>query len=233
MSLQRVVQDKSAPIRAVSRNVNEDIKLAITNESLDTIKAGFSKVNGFYLLTFPTSQITYCFDLRNPLPDGSSKTTTWSIVPKAIFETKARKLYLGRAGYLGEYSGYLDDTATYRMSYYTTWIDFGNPIQTSILKKIFATFIGGLNQNVIFKWAYDFSNSYFSSPATITTGSAVAEYNIAEYNIGEYGGGLNIANLTAQGSSSGKVLQFGFESEISSNSLSVQKIDLYTKDGRF
>jgi len=232
MSLQRVVQDKSAPFRSVSKNVNEDIKSAITNETIANIKAGFSAVNGFYLLTFPTLQKTYCFDTRNPLQDGSAKTTTWSLVPKCINETNGRKLYLGSAGYIGEYSGYNDNTATYRMSYYSTWVDFGNPIQTSILKKIFLTVIGGSNQVVTFKWAYDFSSQYFSENASIPTQNT-SEYGIAEYGIGEYSGGIGVNTLVAQGSSSGKVLQFGFETIVSANSLSIQKVDIYTKEGRY
>lgn len=232
MSLQRVVQDKSAPFRSVSRNVDEDIKLAITNETVANIKAGFSAVNGFYLLTFPVTQKTFCFDTRNPLPDGSAKTTTWSIVPKCIAETKGRKLYFGVPGYIGEYSGYNDDMATYRMNYYSTWIDFGNPIVTSILKKILLTVVGGSNQIIIFKWAYDFSTSYFSEQSIIPA-STSSEYGIAEYDIGEYSGGVGVNTLTAHGTSSGKVLQFGFEVIVSANSLSIQKIDIYTKDGRY
>jgi hypothetical protein len=232
-SLLRTIQEKSAPIRQVSKNVHDDLQSMVNLETLANIKSGFSAVNSFYLLTMPATMRTYCFDTRSPLQDGSAKATIWSgTTSKAFYETKGRKFYMGKAGYLGEYSGYLDDTAKYRMTYYTTWIDFGNPIQKSILKKIRLTVIGGSEQTIIFKWAYDFSSSYFSSSATLPVGGTVAEYGIAEYGIGEYDAKLLVNLLSVNGSSSGQVLQFGFEVELDNAALSIQKIDLYTKNGR-
>lgn len=237
-SLQRTIQEKSIPFRQTSRNVHDDLQGCISNEeltvpSLSTIKAGYSAVNSFYLLTCPTSQKTYCFDTRTTLPDGSAKTTMWLGAPsKCFLETKARKLYMGKPGYLGEYSGYLDDAVTYRMSYYTSWIDFGNPIQASILKRILLTLIGGISQAIVFKWGYDFSDNYFNETGYIVGATNSAQYGIGQYGISEYSNGININVLSVNGSSSGKILQFGFEADISNQNLSIQKIDLFTKDGR-
>lgn len=230
-SLMRTIQEKSAPIRTVSKNINEDLKLEITAETLADIKSGYSEVNGFYLLTMPASMKTYCFDTRQSLEDGSCRVTSWSYVPKCIFETKGRKLYFGNSTYIGEYSGYLDNASTYNMAYYTTWIDFGNPIQTSILKKIILTMVGSGTQAITFKWAYDFNESYFSESASIT-GVTVAMYGTAVYGTSVYGAAVNINKVGVAGSSSGQVLQFGFETVINNSQVSIQKIDLYTKDGR-
>jgi hypothetical protein len=234
MSLMRVIQEKSAPLGVLSKNVLEEIQSHVAVENTENIKAVYSAVNAFYLIMMPALSEAYCFDLKNKLQDGSAKVTTWTnINPKCLFETKDRHLYLGKDGYIGEYTGYLDDTIEYRFAYYTPFIDFGNPIQKSILKKILCVVIGGTNQPFVFKWAYDFNSTFFSQQTEITGVTHSSEYGIAEYNSGaEYGGNLLVHTLDVNGSSSGRVLQLGIEAQISGKSISIQKIDLFTKDGR-
>jgi hypothetical protein len=119
------------------------------------------------------------------------------------------------------------------MSYYTTWIDFGNPIQKSILKKIRLTVIGGSDQDVIIKWAYDFDSTYFSEIVSIASNSFASQYNVSQYNTtSQYFGNATVNVLSANGLSQGQVLQFGFETDINDSAFSVQKIDLLTKNGR-
>jgi hypothetical protein len=234
VSLLRVIQEKSAPIRNLSKNVNADLQTAVSSETLANVKSGFSAVNNFYVLTMPTSMKAYCFDTKSPLEDGSAKTTIWTgTQAKSFYETKGRLFYTGRAGAIGTYSGYLDSGSSYRMTYYTPWLDFGNPIETSILKKIILTAIGGSSQTVTFKWAYDFNTSYFSEQDTVPTNVYFAQYNVSQYNTtAQYAGGGTVNLLKAHGTSAGQVLQFGFETEMNNSEFSVQKIDLYTKAGR-
>lgn len=233
-SIKRVIQEKSAPMGMISKNVHDALQAHVTFDTLANVKSGFSAVNSFYLLTMPASMKTYCFDTRQILQDGSSKATVWTgASPTAFYETKGRLFYTGRPGYIGTYSGYLDNTANYRMTYYTTWIDFGDPIRKSILKKIRLTVIGGQDQDVVFKWAYDFASLYFSSIDSIEANPNQAEYNVAEYNtIYEYSSATDVNVLSVNGSSQGQMLQFGFETEIIGSELSVQKIDLLAKTGR-
>jgi hypothetical protein len=232
-SVQRTIQEKSAPMRNFSKNVHSDIQGYAALETLENVKAVYSPSNSFYLITFPSSAVTYCFDLRSPLQDGSARITTWTnIDPKAFCETRDKILYIGKAGYLGSHEGYYDNGANYRMSYFTTWIDFGNPIQTSILKKVILTLIGLSNQTVVFKWAYDFMQTYFSQTSVLSGVSTPAEYGTAEYGLAEYAGNVAINTLTVNGSSAGKVLQFGVEAQVGGYNLSIQRIDLYTKNGR-
>ena len=168
------------------------------------------------------------------LEDGSARATMWTgECSTAFYETKGRRFFLGKPGYIGEYAGYLDDASSYRMTYYTTWIDFGNPIQKTILKKIRMTCIGGNDQSVIFKWAYDFSLSYFSETQDIPTSSYSAQYGVSQYNTtAQYSANVTVNTLSANGMSQGQVLQFGFETEMNDAAFSVQKIDLLTKNGR-
>jgi len=232
-SLLRTIQEKSAPMRELSKNVRDNLQDNLGLETMDDIKSAYSATNAFYLLTLPTSDKTYCFDMRSILDNGAARTTTWdTITPKSYLFTSSRKLYIGKAGYIGEYTGYLDDTAEYRMKYYTTWIDFGNPIQKSILKKIIATLIGTDSQTLVFKYGFDFLESYQSQSATITSSGASSEYGIAEYNIAEYGGSALSNEMSVNAGGHGRVIQLGLEAQINSKQLSIQKIDIFTKNGR-
>ena len=233
-SLLRTIQEKSSPIRSISKNVHEDLQSMVTNETQPDVKSGYSAVESIYLLTMPTGVNTYCFDTRSPMEDGSTKVTKWPGTPAtAFYETKGRLFYTGRRGCIGTYTGYADNTVAYRMTYFTTWIDFGNPIQKSILKKIRTTLIGGATQSVVIKWAYDFSSNFFSATGLFIPGTTtVSEYGTAEYGIAEYSGTTSVNVLSVNGLSSGQLLQFGFEAEIATNQVSIQKIDLLTKNGR-
>lgn len=232
-SLMRTIQEKSSPLRELSKNVRDEIQSHITNENLDNIKSVYSPIHAFYLITMPALNETYCFDMRAPLEDGSARVTDWyDITPRSFLASKSRKLYLGQPGYVSEYTGWLDNTSQYRMEYYTTWMDFGNPIQTSILKKIIMTCIGVLNQIIVFKWGYDFVTTYQSQEATITSTAQEAEWGIAEWGIDEWGSIIDVSMVPVNAGGSGRVIQFGFEAQINGKSVSVQKIDIYSKNGR-
>lgn len=232
-SLRRTIQEKSSPLREISKNVRDELQSHINVENVDNIKSGYSPTNAFYLLTMPSMNEVYCFDMRSMLPDGSARVTDWyDFVPRAFLETTTRKFYVGMTSYIGEYSGYLDDTSQYRMEYYTTWNDFGNPIQTSILKKIRMTLIGVINQVIIFKWGFDFKREYRSQEATITSTATVAEWGTFEWGLFEWGSLIDISDIHVNAGGAGQVIQFGFEAQINDKSVSVQKIDIYTKNGR-
>jgi hypothetical protein len=145
-------------------------------------------------------------------------------------------LLIGKNGYIGKYSGYLDDGQTYRMSYYTNHADLGDVTITSIVKRISIVVIGGSDQVVTVKWGYDFSESYLSENEQIPT-QGISEYGIAEYGansvpLSQYAGGIVIQTLTTQATGSGKVVQTGYEAEVNGFELSIQKIEILAKRGR-
>jgi hypothetical protein len=230
-SLLRTIQEKSSPIRDISANVRDDLMLLIDAETSKQVKAAYYERDAFYLISFPTSNICYCFDARGLLQNNAAKATLWRQSITALCATVGRSLYLGKAGYIGNYTGYLDDTAQYRMLYYTNWFDVGSATIEKILKKVGITFIGGRGVNVAIKWAFDYSQSYQSTTYTLAN-PAVAEYGIAEYGIGEYTAGIVFDNNTTQLGGTGRLIQLGIEAMINGSELSVQKMDCYVKQGR-
>jgi hypothetical protein len=231
-SLQRVVQEKSLPFRDISKNVRDELLSNVNSEVLKYIKAVYFSTDAFYLLALPSTGFTYCFDTRGTLENGSARTTIWKqIAPTAFCVTQDRQLYIGKAGYIGKYDSYEDNGATYRMSYFTNYFDFGSATTNKILKKINVTAIGGSAQPIAVKWGYDYTRNYFSR-GIILQRVEVFEYGTAEYNIATYTNGiaLDTANIPASGS--GTVLQIGFESDIDGTPLSIQKIDFFLKQGK-
>lgn len=231
-SLQRVIQEKSLPFRDVSKNVRDELISYANTEDADNIKAVYYPTDAFYLLSFPGTGFTYCFDTRGSLENGAARTTIWrNISPTAFCLTQDRQLYIGKPGYIGKYEGYTDNTALYRMSYYTNYFDFDQPTTTKMLKRINMVAIGGSAQSIAFKWAFDYISNYRSGVVTLAT-MTVYEYGTAEYNIAEYSNGIALDNAQINAGGSGKVLQLGFEADINNAPLSIQKIDFSLKAGK-
>jgi hypothetical protein len=178
------------------------------------------------------SDLVYCFDMRQTLQNGSARATVWNkITPASLYYTRDKRLLVGKPGYIGTYSSYLDHTETYRFSYFTNFFDFQSPTTLKVLKKISMTFIGGNGAKAIVKYGFDYS-SQFLSRNIILGNINIAEYGIAEYNIGVYTAGVVFDNQKIQASGSGNVLQMGVETVIDGFEISLQKLDCYVKTGR-
>lgn len=231
-SLGRTIQEKSSPMRDVSKNVRDQFLLLLTNEDKKQIRSVYYEPDAFYLLALPTSGYTYCFDVRAPLEDGSFRVTIWdTISPKAFLATRGRRLLLGKQNGIAIYNGYQDNGENYTFTYYTPYIDFSNPSVTKILKKIVVTVVGGSNTTLDIKWAFDYNTNY-SVQSVITQTAPTFEYGVAEYGVAEYAASIFIDQLRQQLSGSGNVVQIGVESAINGNPLSLQKLDIYSVVGR-
>jgi hypothetical protein len=232
-SIARVIQEKSAPINDISFNVRDDLVAYVDSESnKEKIKAAYYPKDAFYILTLPTSKYVFCFDLRGRLQNGAARVTIWdSLEPTALHVTYTGDLLLGKEGYLGKYFGFLDDTAKYRLRYYTNYFDLGSPTTMKFLKKGNFVVVGGVGQDVALKYGFDYINSYRSITKQLRTGS-VYEYNIGEYAIAEYSSGLVLEEVNSNLGGSGSIMQLGFEADINQSPLSIQKIDIYVKAGK-
>ena len=236
-SLMRTIQEKSSPERDLSKNVRDDLMSVVSGETASNIKAIYSETNALYLLNLPSSKFVYAFDTKGIMQNGSSRATIWdSIEPTSFCSKRNGDLLLGKNGYIGKYSTYLDDASTYRMAYYTNNSDLGDVNVTSILKKIKVIIVGGSNQLVTLKWGYDFTGNYYSAQVSIPT-QTTAEYGIAEYGanattVAYYTSGVALTTIETTASSKGKIVQIGVEMDINNSQLSIQKIELQAKNGK-
>jgi hypothetical protein len=231
-SFSRVIQEKSMPVREISRNVRDDF-MSLVNQETTGLRAVYSPENAFYLLYLPTANITYCFDTRGALDDGSLRATRW---PSSPFKCFARgddgTVYVGSANGVGDYSGYQDNGASYNLRYYSNPLTFGDPSRIKFVKKIVPTIIGGSSTTAFIKWGYDFNETYSTFPVAVAT-VLPAEYGIAEYGIAEYSQSfVAVLKKGINASGQGTVVTIGVEVEIDSEEFSLQEFNIQALLGR-
>lgn len=242
-SLGRIIQEKSLPLRDLTKNVRDDFLKDMATEianmgDLDDVVSVYSETNAFYLITFPYTSTVYVLDMRQPLEDGSARVTVWhNYKADSFLRRRNRDLLIGKTNGIGKYNGYEDNGIAFRMRYFSHFIDFGNSTVNKMLKQIATTVVGGANQTFVIKCAFDYENIANSYVFTIPAQGNIAEYGIAEYGdnaatVAEYTLGLVIDNVKSSVGGSGNVLQIGFEADVNGSELSVQKIDAFVKTGR-
>jgi len=170
--------------------------------------------------------------MRAPLQDGSHRATTWTgIEPLAMVRRRNGVIYFGHPLGISQYTGYLDNSATYLMRYFSIPLDFDNAANLKFLKTFTITLIGGANAQTTLSWSYDYEYNYQQRTFSFGGGD-LAEYNVDEYNIAEYTPGILIRRPSVQGSGSGTVVTVGVQSIMNGSLISIQKIDILALIGR-
>ena len=232
-SLGRVIQEKSSPVRDISKNVRNDL-LSIANIQTAGIKSVYSPEEAFYLLSFPTSSVVYCFDMRTPLEDGSHRATIWTGIKLESFARASDgTLYVGNIDGINTYSGYADNTATYQVNYFTNPLDFGDSSRVKILKELDLVFIGGQNTQVTVNWGYDYTQAYTKEVITLKD-SLLSEFSVSQYNITAYGDGGSIIldRKKVRPTGSGNVVTLGLTVTVSGVPISLQEMNIQALIGR-
>ena len=232
MSLGRLIQEKSQPMRDLSKNIRDDLVRDVIGTDTTEIKAVYSQQEAFYLLLIPEYKRIYCFDMRTALEDGSARVTVWDNQTQSNLYTTDDGLWFTNTDGMAKYYGYSDNGNNYTVKYYTNYFDFGDATKFKYLKRVGITLIGGSGQDFVLKAGYDYDDSYRSFPLQVANQSN-AEYGVAEYNTAaEYTVGTLSDTVRAPMGGGGNVLQIGFEATINGAQLSIQKLDMYTKEGR-
>ena len=230
-SLNRTVQEKSQPMRDISKNVRDDVLTSLTNQDTSQIKSVYSPIDALYLITFPLAKMTYCFDTRMPLEDGSLRATFWpNFLPNGYLAVNNLVYFAGIDG-VESYVGHKDLGQPYTMEYYSNYFDLGQPNISKIVKRISSTTVGTSGQVFTLRIGYDYSNTYFTYPFTLDIGS-VTEYGAAEYGVAEYVGTIQINNQSANCQGAGSIIQIGFSVVVNGGPFSLQRISLYAKQGK-
>lgn len=231
-SFGRTIQEKSMPSKDISRNVRSDFMSLITGNTAP-VKSIYSPENAFYLITLPTDDVTFCFDMRGMLEDGSHRVTRWTASPFNCFTRKSDgTLLAGNINGIGEYSGYNDNGSTYQLRYFSNPLTFGDSSRLKVLKKIIPTVIAGSATLVKVKWGYDFSQSYATDFLQLPT-IVPAEYNIGEFGIAEYSStNEEILKKAINTTGNGTVVTVGVEVDVDGQPFSLQEFNIQALLGR-
>ena len=233
-SLGRVIQEKSNPIGDVSVNVRDDLVQAVSVET-GNIKSVYSEENAFYLLILPTvNNLVFCFDMRGKLENGANRATTWPVTGiLCATTTDDNEVYFGSSRGISEYEGFLDDTSTYTMKYFTNALSFGDASKLKILKEITFTIVGGQATKLLLNWGYDYTEGYTKQLLTVDDAS-IAEYGISEYNVAtsQYNASIIVNKATTKTTGSGRVVTIGLEATINDKQFSIQDVNIEALIGR-
>ena len=187
-SLGRTTEKDKLPLQDYSVNIKDTL---IRNIGQNTnVKSVYVENEGIYILSFPSSNITYVFDFKHFTPNNAPRITTWTFnldrEPASLAYTVLYGLLIGQKdGSIATYDGYYDadlaangttvTNASYTSSIATTWVNLGQSVAASLLKRLFLVLEGGSGANLGLKWYKDFSptpsNTTQITLNPVTTGS--------------------------------------------------------------
>jgi len=227
---------RSLPLANLADNVSDFLSQFSLSEPSQNIKSCYKADDGFYLITFPTSKITFYLNVRYLTPDNKARIFVWyDINPTALAVDRQDNVYIGKPGYLALYTGYSDNGESYNMQFKTGWESGGGQVSTStkIFKQAVLTIKGGYGSRITFEWGFDFlPTSFDSENNAVEILADPSEYGEDEYGTAEYSRVNPVSQVLYRMSGSGKSIQFGMESEINGSELNIQKADLYLKGGK-
>ena len=230
-SFGRTIQEKSMPINDLSGNIKTEFIETLVNRQ-GPVATIYSPDNTFYLVSFPSDQLTYCFDLKGKTENGSFRVTRWPSSAFYSFENlRNGVLVVGNTFGISYYSGYSDNGNSYRFKYYSPALTFGDPSKLKILKKLRPTLVGANSGRVFLYWGYDFETFFRSTEYTVGNQDP-AYYNVAEFNVGEYTGGTLVSRRAINATGDGSVITIGLESDINGFPLSLQEINVLALMGK-
>lgn len=235
-TMSRVIQEKQTPFNDISGNNRDYVNSTLIGTSIDTYKmrSCFSAKNGFYLLTSPDSDIVFCVDTRSPLQDSTYRMFNWNgFLPYSMCTKADSTVVFGFAGGIaGYYSGYLDNTSTYRMAFHSGFLDIAesNALWKSLKRlKMLAYSPGGYT--VIFKWWFDFSRAAWTATQVYTADSS-SQYAVDEYESAQYGGTMSQRIDSIPMAGSGQFFKLGVEVIINGSPFAIQSLTAYYEGTR-
>ena len=170
-SLGRTTEKDKLPLTDLSVNIKDRLIRNIGQSS--NVKSVYVENEGIYIMSFVDKNITYVFDFKHFTPNQAPRVTTWTFdndrEPSNMSYTELYGLLVGQkdgglAGYEGYYDTDLAGASTYTYSSYTssiatTWINLGQSIAASFLKRLFLVLEGGSGATLGLKWYKDYSPS--------------------------------------------------------------------------
>lgn len=236
-SIKRLISERSAPISTLTKYVRDELVSNSAAEQPEDIRSAYSPIHGFYLLSFPTSGVTWVLDQRRRYRDEDgdelSIVTRWNIAPTALVYRSDNTILLAiTPGYVGRYIGDQDVGSSFRFIYQSPWLDLGEELanRLKMLKRLGSILFVRNETAIIFKWSVDFKDD-FKSMTSIVSGDASAEFGIAEFGEDEWSGGLALRILKLPARGRGQYYRIGLEADVNGE-FAIQQAELFTKIGR-
>ena len=244
-SLTRTVQEKSMPMRELTLNIKDDVQTALDYETApENIRAGYCEDGAFYVVTLPLNRKIIYIDLRGGLENGSARCTTWSLTNGDLFscyfdDRNGYDLVMGVKGGVAKYEGSTDRGESYDLAYRSASSDLSGTGQVieKIVKNATLTIEGAKQQDFVMSYGYDYNRNPRKVVVDRDLGSGVyAKYAAPTslYGVSKYssiGIGVHLIKIPL-GGAGGSSFYFGVNATISTEQMSIQKIDIFLKLGK-
>jgi hypothetical protein len=182
-SLSRTIQEKSQPMRDISRNVRDLLVTQVSRADKDEIKSCYSEHNGFYLLAIPEDGTVWCFDTRLPLQTGAAKVTRWNSLTHTDWVAFDGTIYMSSPYGIAEYKTRRDNGEPYQLQYFTPFFNFGMQNIVKVAKQVAITAYSSYKQKVGIKLNTDYKQDSLRPVIVELNDTLAHEYNIAEWGL--------------------------------------------------
>ena len=113
-----VTSDGKMPLRNFSKNIRDELALAIVSADMEKCKAAYCLCGGFYILAFPDRNMMYYFDFTIINPDSTPRISKFVFdageCPTALLSTVDGAMWMGRNdnANIAKYQNYYDQIKT-------------------------------------------------------------------------------------------------------------------------
>lgn len=240
-SLSRVVQEKSLPMRDISKNVRDYM---LTYSTAYPIKSVYDEREGFYLLSFASAGIVFCFDVKLLLPDGSPRVSVFDVSWHSFCSSLDNTIYIGTAGYINTYVNYFDNVESdgsggdeYTFKYYSPWTDLRSidnelSARYKVFKKISATVFSANAQTLQFHWFKDFGSTLYRRDVELTPITDAFYWGVGLWGVDTWSTSVDLSKTSSSMGNTAKDFKFGIYANIQGEVFSLQSINIQAKIGR-
>ena len=127
-----------------------------------------------------------------------------------------------------------DNNNTYQSGFKTTWLDFGNPSSSKLLKRMLLTITGGFGMNATLNWYRDYSNIADSASFDLASGGSVARWGTSTsiWGVSRFSASEQPKEYKLSLSKSAKVLRLGMNGTVSGFKPALQNMIVWAKQGK-
>jgi hypothetical protein len=209
----------------VSYLYNDEVLTQIAAETATNIRSGYYPTEGYYVLSFPTSNITFAVMTRKVTPlDGNRLVgLKWTNTGRPFYAftfDKSGNWYSGGVNGVHKYSGYTPDGASnnYTLTWTGLWHPFEDESRLKHAKGVTLVVEAASGQTGTFEWKTDYLAGTTNSNAF--TCSAV-----------EFAENPGVGNVSFQIGRSFKVIQPSVSFAINGNKVTLHQVRIYATPG--
>lgn len=210
----------------VSYLYNADVLAQIAAETATNIRSGYYPTEGYYVLSFPTSNVTFAVMTRKVTPlDGNRLVgLKWDNTGRPFYAftfDKDGNWYSGGVNGIHKYTGYTPDGTSnnYSLTFTAQWLPFEDESRLKHAKGVSLVLEATSGQTGTFEYGVDYLTD------TVTSNS----FTCSSAEFAESGGGLG--NVSFQIGRSFKVLRPTVSFAINGNKVTLHQIRLYATPG--